>query len=167
MLYCCYAAARLWTVGFNWPRGLKVWVCGVSPFLLNVGSGQLHVPAALPQRKTQYPLNKGLGGPQSPLDVLKNRKIFCSRRESNLRRLYSDSAGTSPGSVQIRCIILVLACKGCLKGKHHENPCTECSKFGPIYESGTSRTRSRSDAYVTAHSIYARSHRYMAEGNLQ
>jgi hypothetical protein len=114
MLYRCYDAARLWTVGLNWPRGLKVWVCGVSPFLLNVGSGQLHVPAALPARKTQYPLNKGLGGPQNSPDVLKNRKIFYSHRESNLRRLCtsSDCAGTAPGSVQIRGIILVLAWKG-------------------------------------------------------
>ena len=103
MLYRSYAAARLWAVGPGWPRGLQMWVCGhsladVSPFILNVGSGQLHVPAASPQRKTQYPLNKGPGGPQSSLDVLKNRKIFRSRRESNLRRLHSDRAVTAPGS---------------------------------------------------------------------
>jgi len=95
MLHRSYAAARLWTVDPGSPLCLKVWVCGrslvgVSP--LKVGSGQVHVPAALPPRKTQYPLTKRLGGPQSSLDVLKNRKIFCSRRESNLRRLYSDCA---------------------------------------------------------------------------
>jgi hypothetical protein len=32
---------------------------------------------------------------------------------------------------------MLLVCKDCLKGRHHENLYTECSKFGPISESGT------------------------------
>jgi hypothetical protein len=48
-------------------------------------SGQLHVPAALPQGKSPwYPLDRRLGGPQS-LDAVVKRKIPSPRRESNPR----------------------------------------------------------------------------------
>jgi hypothetical protein len=45
-------------------RGVKVYLYSAFKFGDRWMGGQRHVPAALPLRKTRYPLNRKMGGPQ-------------------------------------------------------------------------------------------------------
>ena len=104
-----------------------------------------------PQER-QYPLNKGPGEPQSSLDFSKNRKIFWSRRESNLR-LYSDCT--------VR--LLVVDRSGVLFWYLPARTAWKRDTTKILRQVFEMRT----NIWKWDHSIYTRSQRHVAEGNLQ